>query len=379
MKKIFFSCIIAITFWACNNGETFLVEGTISDAEGKMLYLDYTALLKTTTLDSVKLRADGNFKFKAAAPEYPDFYRLRLENKNIAFAVDSTEIIRIEAGFNNFATDYTIVGSESSVRIQELRKSVSDIQRKVNALKPDMAVSERQQKMTEIEKDIEVHKEKAQNIILTNAKSTEAYFAIYQQISNNFIFSPYVKEDKPYVNAVATAYHTFMPDYARSKNLYGLAMDAIKSEREEKSRQAWTEILETSGKGYIDIILPDKNGRERTLSELEGKVVLIDFSAYEMEKSIQYIFELRELYNKYHNRGFEIFQISLDRNKILWESSVENIPWICVRDESGMNTPSVGWYNINSIPTAFLMDKKGNIILRSSSFDELDAKIKENL
>ena len=379
MKKILFSCAIAIAFLACNTDKTFLVEGKISDAEGKMLYLDYTALLKTTALDSVKLRADGNFNFKAAAPEYPDFYRLRLENKIIAFAVDSIETIHIEASFNNFATDYVISGSESSIRIQELRKSAFDIQRKVNMLTPDMSVSERRQRMAEIEKDIETHKEIARSIILANPKSTEAYFAIYQQISDVSIFSPYFKEDKTYVNAVATAYHTFMPNYARSKNLYGLAMDAIKSERNEKTQQAWNEVLETSGKGYIDIALLDKDGKERTLSELEGKVVLIDFSAYEMEQSAQYTLELRELYNKYNKRGFEIFQVSLDRNKILWEAYIENIPWICVRDENGINTPSVKWYNVNAIPTIFLMDRKGNVILRSLSFEELDAKIKEIL
>ena len=189
MKKILFSCAIAIAFLACNTDKTFRVEGTISDAEGKMLYLDYTALLKTTTLDSVKLQADGNFNFKVAVPEYPDFYRLRLDNKNIAFAVDSTETIHIEASFNNFSTDYTISGSESSVHIQELRKSASDIQRKINMLKPDMSVSERRQKLAEVEKDIEAHKEKARNIILANPKSTEAYFAIYQQISDVAIFS----------------------------------------------------------------------------------------------------------------------------------------------------------------------------------------------
>ena len=379
MKKILILGITAVALFSCNNSKTFLVEGTVNDAEGKTLYLDHSGLLKPASVDSVKLRSDGNFSFKVAAPDYPDFYRLRLENKIIVFAVDSTETIRIEAAFNNFAINYTVSGSESSVRIQQLRKSVSDIQQKVNTLKPDMPVSERGQKIAEIENDIETHKEKARNIILNNAKSTEAYFAIYQQINNNFIFSPYIKEDKPYVNAVATAYHTFMPEYVRSKNLYNLAMDAIKIEREEKTRQTWTEIVETSGKGYIDIVLPDINGKEKALSELEGKVVLIDFSAYEPEGSVQYIFELRELYNKYNKRGLEIYQISLDRNKLFWENSVENIPWICVRDEKGMGTPSVGWYNVSSIPTVFLMDRKGNIILRSLSFEELDAKIREIL
>ncbi|MDR1585710.1 MAG: DUF4369 domain-containing protein [Prevotellaceae bacterium] len=379
MKRILFFCIVAASLFSCGRGKTFSVEGVVNNAEGKMLYLDYVGLLKTAAVDSVKIRKGGSFKFTKPAPQYPDFYSLRMDNKTIIFAVDSTETIRIEAGFDNFSAAYTVTGSESSVRIQELRKSVFDIQRKINALKPDMAISEQRKKAAEIEQDIETHKAKAREIIIANPASAEAYFAVYQQINNRFVFSPYVKEDKPYVNAVATAYHSFMPGYVRSKNLYNLAMDAIKTEREEKNRQAWSELVETSGKGYIDVALPGKDGKERKLSALEGKTVLIDFSSYEMDKSVQYTFELRELYNKYNKKGFEIYQISLDRNKILWEASVENIPWVCVRDENGVNTPVVGWYNVTSIPTIFLMDKKGDIVLRSLSFNELDKKIQEVL
>jgi len=112
---------------------------------------------------------------------------------------------------------------------------------------------------------------------------------------------------------------------------------------------------------------------------LEGKVVLIDFSAYQGEQSVDYTFSLRELYNKYHTRGFEIFQVSLDDNKQLWEQSVTNIPWICVRDEKGPNTTVVTSYNISSLPTTFLMNKQGNIIARSLNYNELVKEIEKIL
>jgi hypothetical protein len=287
---------------------------------------------------------------------------LRLGNKHIVFAVDSCEKIQIEAKNKNFASDYIVSGSETSVQIQELRKSVLEIQRKANTLNSNLSTVERNNRIIEIEQDIEVHKAKAHALILQNPRSLAAYFAIYQQVNNTFLFSPYIKSDRPFCAAVATAYHTFMPDYERSKNIYALVMDAIRSERKAKEKEAWNEILENSGKGYIDIELNDKNGTARKLSELEGKVVLIDFSAYESNKSVEYTFALRDLYNKYKTKGFEIYQVSLDRNKLLWEESVQNIPWICVRDENGINTVYANSYNVTSLPTTFLLTKKGLLL-----------------
>ena len=373
IKYLFFLLLPAIV--GCSQQGKFKIEGEVTDAEGKMLYIEQTGLLKTVALDSVKLKADGAYKFKLASPEYPEFYRLRVEDKVINFAIDSTEHLVIKAAFENFATGYSVEGSEMNLQIKELRQSLSFIQAKANKLTPQLSASERNALLADVEADIEKHKEMARKIILTNPRSSAAYFAIYQKIGNTYLFSPYVKADKPYCAAVATAYNAFMPDYIRTKNLYGLVMDAIKAERKAKDSQAWREVLDNASAGYIDIELPDRSGNVRKLSELEGKVVLIDFSAYQMEKSVQYTFELRELYNKYSGRGFEIYQVSLDRSKLLWEESVANIPWVCVRDENGPESVAVSTYNVQSAPTVFLMNRKGEIIARNPDFSTLDASI----
>ena len=373
IKYLFFLLLPAIV--GCSQQGKFKIEGEVTDAEGKMLYIVQTGLLKTVARDSVKLKADGAYKFKLASPEYPEFYRLRVEDKVINFAIDSTEHLVIKAAFKNFATGYSVEGSEMNLQIKELRQSLSFIQAKANKLTPQLSASERNALLADVEADIEKHKEMARKIILTNPRSSAAYFAIYQKIGNTYLFSPYVKADKPYCAAVATAYNAFMPDYIRTKNLYGLVMDAIKAERKAKDSQAWREVLDNASAGYIDIELPDRSGNVRKLSELEGKVVLIDFSAYQMEKSVQYTFELRELYNKYSGRGFEIYQVSLDRSKLLWEESVANIPWVCVRDENGPESVAVSTYNVQSAPTVFLMNRKGEIIARNPDFSTLDASI----
>ncbi len=379
MKRLAIAVFGAFLLVSCNNSDKFSISGTIKNGDGKTIILEHTGLMDVMVVDSAKVKSDGTFRFKAPRPEYPDFYRLRLDGKTIAFAVDSCDELTIDASYDKFATDYTITGSESNTDIQILRKSLLKIQTKINAITIDMTSEVRAAKVADVEADVKVHKEIAKKIILKNPRSTAAYFAIYQKVNNAFIFSPYVKEDKPYCAAVATAYGTFMPEYDRSKNLYNLVLDAINTERKQRANEAWNEVLETAGTGYIDIELPDKAGTTRKLSDLEGKVVLIDFSAYEMEQSVQYTFALRDLYNKYHSRGFEIYQVSLDRNKMLWEESTSNIPWICVRDENGPDAVCARTYNITSVPTTFLLSKKGVINGRSLDFKTLDAEIARNL
>lgn len=379
MKKTLVFCFILAGMISCKQHDKFLITGSIKDAKGEMLYFEHSGLLKTTVLDSVRLRPNGSFHFRSKRPAYPDFYRLRLADKIITFAVDSCEEITIDSKMANFATDYTVRGSITSSQIQILRKSVMNIQRMVNELTSGMDANERNAKVAAIEKDIDVHKEMARKMILQNPRSAAAYFAIYQKVNDTYLFSPYIKTDRPYYAAVATSYNTFMPEYERSKNLYALVLDAIRKDRQAKEKQAWDEVLATQGTGYINIILPDKNNVERKLSDLIGKVILIDFSSGESKQNVDYTFALRELYNKYHKRGFDIYQISLDQNKQLWQQSTVNIPWICVRDVNGPNTKIASLYNVSSIPTSFLMDKKGNIIARSLEFDELKKAIEKLL
>lgn len=378
MKKLLFLAIVAL-LWSCNSNDKFKVEGTIADAAGKTLYFEHIGLMKTHTIDSTKLNDKGSFKFKSPRPEYPDFYRLRIGTQTIDFAVDSCELIHISAKIDSFSTGYDITGSQNSKDIQTLRKSIWNIQRKVNGINSEMTSEQRNTLVTEITNDIEQHKTLARKLILRNPRSTAAYFAIYQKINNSYIFSPYAKEDKPFCAAVATSYNAFMPEYERTKNLYNLVMDAIKTERSQVANQQWKNIIENASTGYIDIVLNDRNDQVRKLSELEGKLVLIDFSAYEMKNSVQYTFELRELYNKYHSRGFEIYQVSLDRSILLWKESTANLPWVCVREGNTNHTSIASTYNVQQLPTMFLLSKKGVIMGRDYDFKTLEEVISKNL
>lgn len=134
MKKICFIALAALALSACNSEPKFKVEGEVSGADGKMLYLETAALEGIVPLDSVKLKGDGSFSFRQTRPETPEFYRLRVEDKVVNLAVDSTETIGVKASYADFATSYTVEGSANSTKIKELTLMQAQLQAKVNAL-----------------------------------------------------------------------------------------------------------------------------------------------------------------------------------------------------------------------------------------------------
>ena len=71
--------------------------------------------------------------------------------------------------------------------------------------------------------------------------------------------------------------------------------------------------------GVLDIALQDNHGKLRHLTDLKGKVVLLDFHIFATNDSPARILLLRELYNKYHSQGLEIFQVSLDSDEHFWK------------------------------------------------------------
>lgn len=378
MKKILLAFLI-IGLAACNQGSKFTVKGTIDGAVGETIYLEYTGLTASTLLDSMVVKSNGEFSFRSKRPDYPDFYKLIVDNKQLHFAVDSTETITITSSIENFATDYEITGSETNSDIVTLRRSVAAIQKKANELVKGSSAGQREKLVAELTKMVDEHKQMARPLILKNPKSAAAYFAVFQKVNDVYLFSPYVKEDRPYCAAVATSYHTFMPDYDRSKNLYALVMDAINTERLQRREATLQDMVANATAGFIDIELPDRTGITRKLSDLKGKVVLLDFSAYEARESVQYTFALRDLYTKYSAKGFEIYQVSLDRSSTLWVDATAQIPWVAVRDVNGPASVVAGTYNVTELPTYFLIDKNGDIVGRNMNIRELESAIQKAL
>ena len=350
MKKALLFLVTIILFAACTPKSN--INGTITDAEGKTIYLEHTGLTATTLLDSAKLDAKGGFNFAVETPRYPDFYRVRIGGQSVVFAIDSATTEISITGSAKDLNNVSISGSETSLDIQRLRNSNFELQRV--AIEGDTA---------KVAQMLTAHKRLSQEIVLANPRSAAAYYAINQTIKGAYYMTPYNKEDLPFWNAVATAWDLHYADYERTKELKQNVLLAISQQRNsELSAQQLVENI--TEEGFIEIALPNRIGETTRLSDYVGKVVLIDFSAYAMEQAAAHTLFLRELYATYNELGLDIFQVSFDADKLLWLEQTRNIPWVCVRDEASVQSTLLATYNISELPTFFLMDKEGNIIGR---------------
>lgn len=364
---------------ACNNEPAFKVQGEVTDAADKMLYLEQIGLDGIVALDSVELGSDGTFSFSAARPEAPDFYRLRIENKVINFSVDSTETVGVKADYKNFATDYDIQGSENNQKIKELVLLQADLQERVNKLaQSGMPVGVVQDSLAHM---VNAYKDNVKRkYIFVGPNKSYAYFALFQVLNGYMIFDPLNnKEDVKCFAAVATSMNNMYPHADRSRNLYNMVIKGMKNTRAPQVKPLdipADKIQETS---IIDIPLKDINGTTHHLTDLKGKVVLIDFTVYGSAESGARNLLLREIYDKYASQGLEIYQISLDTDEHFWKTAADNLPWICVRDPQGPYSTYVNLYGVTQLPTAFLVSRNNELSMRIGEKTNLEEAIKKLL
>lgn len=380
MKKILFVALAAMALSACNSEPKFKVEGEVSGADGKMLYLEASALEGIVPMDSVKLKGDGSFSFKQVRPVSPEFYRLRVDDKVINFSIDSTETVLVKAPYTDFATAYAVEGSSNSTKIKELTLKQMQLQNSVNSLIQAMQAHKMGADVFEDSLAVLLKNYKDEvkiNYIFAAPNTAVAYFALFQKLNNYLIFDPLnSKDDIKCFAAVATSLNNYYPHADRSKNLYNIVIKGMKNTR--TPQQKVLEIPEdaVSETGVIDINLRDIKGNVRKLSELKGKAVLLDFTIYQSATSASHNYMLRDLYDKYAGQGLEIYQISLDADEHFWKTTTDNLPWVCVRDGNGVYSTVASAYNVQSVPSIFLINKNNELSARGETIKDLEAAVK---
>lgn len=374
----------ALTFASCNN-KKFHINGNITEAKDSMLYLENISLDGPVAIDSVKLGEDGSFAFEETAKDSvcPDFYRLRIAGQTINLSIDSTETISVKAAYPSMSYQYTVEGSENCSTIKELSLKQMKLQALVNeiAQNPNVGVDSAD---VIIDRAINAYKQDIKtNYIFKAPMMASSYYALFQTLQvgrmNTLIFNPRNnKDDVKVFAAVATSWDTYYPNAERGKNLHNIAIQGMKDIRIIENQMAAQQLdaSKVQVNGVIELALQDNKGVTRKLTDLKGKVVLLDFHLFAGEQSTKRIMMLRELYNKYHAAGFEIYQVSVDPDEHFWKTSTAALPWISVRDEDGIQGASVAKYNVQSIPTFFLIDRSNTLRSRDVQIKDLDAAIK---
>uniref|UniRef100_UPI0040256F7E DUF4369 domain-containing protein n=1 Tax=Prevotella sp. TaxID=59823 RepID=UPI0040256F7E len=390
ISKIYSAAVImvaALAFTSCNN-KKFHINGNITEATDSMLYLENLSLNGPVKIDSVKLGEDGSFAFDENAMDSitPEFYRLRIANQSINLSIDSTETVKVKASYPQMSYKYEVEGSENCSKIKDLSLKQMILQSNINGImkSPNIGIDSVDvivaRMLDAYKQDIKV------NYIFKEPMKASSYYALFQTIQlgnvNSLIFNPRNnKDDVRVFAAVATSWDTYYPGAERGKNLHNIAIEGMKDIRiiENQRAQQQIDASKVSVNGCIDLAMEDSKGQVRRLTDLKGKVVLLDFHLFASSESTKRIMMLRELYNKYHAAGLEIYQVSVDPNEHFWKTSTAALPWICVRDEGGIQGQSLQLYNVQSIPTFFLIDRSNTLKARDAQIKDIDEAIKNLL
>lgn len=371
----------AMMIASCDNNK-FTVEGQINNAKDSVLYFENVGLEGIQVLDSVKLNDNGDFSFSEAANLAPEFYRLRISNQIINVSIDSTETVQIKAEYPDMASNYTVSGSENCEKIKELTLKQMKLQSQVISLQQNTTLGVNTANDS-IQSLINAYKEDVKiNYIYKEPMKAYSYFALFQAIGNYLIFNPRTnKDDIKAFAAVATSWDTYYPHAERGQNLHNIAIEGMKNQRIVAAQNAdiQVEASKVQEAGVLDIALIDNKGQERHLTDLKGQVVLLDFHIFALEDSPTRIIMLRELYNKYHAQGLEIYQVSLDNDEHFWKQQTAALPWINVRDADGINSQRLMMYNIQAVPDFFVIDRGNNLVKRAAQIKDLEAEIKSLL
>ena len=376
-------CIITacLALASCTQKGKFHVTGHITDAADTVMYLEHLTLADgVQVIDSVKLTEDGFYEMSGDTVGNPEFYRLRIGNQCINLAFDSTETVTVDASLKNMSFGYKVEGSGVCDTIRLLSLKLADLERNIRRVSDDRnyTVQERSDMIEQLIKEYKTEVE--MDIIQNRYGATYSYFACFQMLGGRLLFNPMAdRNDLAWLRAVANAWHQQYPGRPRTLNLYNITVEGKKNQAPARQIVLNVDKNKVKELGIIDMTFPDINGEERTLSDLMGKVILLDFTAFSLEGSQERTLQLRELYNRYHGQGFEIYQVSVDPDRHLWTQRCEQLPWVSVYAEEGVNSDMLKLYRVQEIPTYFLIDRNCDLNTRMEDVKDIRKAIERLL
>ena len=329
------------------------IDGVIGSAPSSEVIVKLLEVNRYEVLDTVKTDASGHFSYKVNVEEgQPEFIYLFHNDRRIAsLLLETGDKVSISA---DTLGNYTVEGSEESARLAQVEKEYSAAQARLQAIALQLETAEGSQAEAlrqQLGKEYIDYYRQCVKYVLENSRSLTAVPVLYQSFGANLPVFGQSTDAIHFVN-VADSLALSYPD---SKYVKALKKEAERRygylELEAKLRNAETV-------GYPDIVLPDVNAQKIRLSEVDSKVIMLYFwSASDASQKMFNLDVLKSLYEDYHSRGFEIYQVALDPDKAGWARTVknQNLPWINVCDGLGADSQYVVTYNIPALPATYII------------------------
>ena len=335
-------------------GSNARIDGIVADAASSEVIVKLLNSNRYEVLDTVKTDDSGRFSYKLDVAEgQPEFVYVFYKDRKIASLL-------LEAGDKvSVASDtlgrYSVEGSEESVKLAEVEKAYAAALMQFEALAKKMDAASDQAEFDQLAKDmtqvyVAYYRDRVK-YVMENSQSLTVIPVFYQTLGENLPLF-YQNTDAILFRNAADSLEAVYPD---SKYVKALRKDA---EIRFGYLELQERLLDAEEIGYPEIELPGLDGKMRKLSDMDSRVVIICFwSAAQAQQNMFNIEFFKPLYEQYHKKGLDIYQVSLDVDKTLWATTVkgQNLPWTNVCDSRGAQSPYVALYNLSAIPAAFII------------------------
>jgi len=379
----FFAALAVFAFTGCRKN-SFTITGTIEGAgKGEYLLLREVKPGILEPVDSVIPGQSGSFVFRTET-QTPSFFVLSMGTDDfLTLLAAPGEKIRVMASRYSLASPSEVSGSAGTEIMVDFRNQqqqvVSELENltkvyndSILSLRLPLIMDSLDRKAADI---VAGFREKAVTLLEENSSSMVSVYLLNQQVVPGLqLFDP-VKDQQIYYRVDSLLYaqypesdlvldlHNFVSGLRKSASLTGTFGDTI-----------------GVGDMLPDIALPDPDGDTINLSSKRGRIVLVDFWAAWCPPCREENPNLVQLYDMYHYRGFDIYQVSLDQRKEDWTGAIRNDRlgrWAQVSDLKYRDSEVVRSFGLSEIPANYLIDREGRVIAVNLRGPMLRKKLEE--
>jgi len=382
-----FTLILPLTLLiaACNfvSHDNVTIKGNFTNIPGQQLYLYQILPNSKPLIDSALTDVSGNFEIRLKV-EKAGFYALRLNTKSeITLVVLPGEKITLSGDGRDLSNTYKVEGSPESQLYAGYNSFTQYNLSKVDSLAKIFTETRSDPGFEAVKAKLdsayfrifENQKEKVKAFVLANPNSLASLLAISSDFGPNPLLSEHAQPD-----LFVKLDSALMVSYPENSlvNVFHLRMLDFKAELADLEKN---NSLLKPGMPAHEIILPNADGKNLNLSTLKGKLTLVYFWSSWNALSRQTNMKLAPIYNQYHNRGFEIFAVSIDSDSDLWQKAylLDKAYWIHVHDAKGLGSEYSKTYAVRSIPKMILIGKDGNIVEANVRLVELESLVRAKL
>ena len=382
MKKlILFLNLSLLTLIACaeKSSDKYHLSGKIEGLNNQQMILQFVNFKENVDIDTTTSDANGNYVFEGKVAE-PGFYRINANGKFWMIRLDNETVVYNADFSDDLLTKVEVLKSENAKQFQDVISFFVAKQTEMNQLSNEYQTKSMAQAAPAELKDIENRYLALQKNLMTIIK--EKLENTTDPITALYLMSALQNEDEfEYLKTKVNEYAEILPNSIYIKQY----QEQIKAREDQLAQQAAMEAASnkfTIGSEAPDFTQKMPNGKDLKLSDLRGKVVLIDFWASWCKPCRMENPNLVKAYNEYKDKGFTILGVSLDKDRQSWINAIaqDGLVWEShVSDLQFWNNAAAKEYGVQSIPAAFLIDENGIIIGRDLRGQALEDKLKEIL